>query len=127
MFIIYVADQQASRDFYSAVLEKEPVLDVPGMTEFRLMDGSALGLMPEKGILRLLGDSLPEPAIAHGGLRAEIYLLVADPQQCLVRAVGAGATLLSECQDRNWGDWAGYCLDADGHVLGFGKAVVCAD
>ena len=31
--ILYVADQQQSRDFYSAILQKTPALDVPGMTE----------------------------------------------------------------------------------------------
>ncbi len=120
MFIIYVSDQQASRDFYTKVLGEEPVLDVPGMTEFNLTDGSSFGLMPETGIQRLLGDVLPDPAFATGRLRAEIYLVVDDPQQCLQRAVEAGAQLLSECQDRNWGHCAGYCLDVDGHVLGFG-------
>jgi uncharacterized protein len=120
MFIIYVSDQQASRDFYVTVLGEKPILDVPGMTEFSLTDGSSFGLMPETGIQRLLGDVLPDPAFATGRLRAEIYLVVDDPQQCLQRAVEAGAQLLSECQDRNWGHLAGYCLDGDGHVLGFG-------
>jgi catechol 2,3-dioxygenase-like lactoylglutathione lyase family enzyme len=34
-FILYVADPLVSRTFYTAVLGTEPVLDVPGMTEFR--------------------------------------------------------------------------------------------
>jgi len=121
MFIIYTADQQTSRDFYAEVLGSEPKLDVPGMTEFSLKDGSSLGLMPEAGIQRLLGDALPDPAFASGTLRGEIYLLVDDPEQCLERAIKAGAKPLSQCQARNWGDLAGYCLDQDGYVLGFGK------
>ncbi|MEN8007671.1 MAG: VOC family protein [Candidatus Krumholzibacteriota bacterium] len=123
MFILYVSDQQASRDFYAAILEREPVLDVPGMTEFELLDGSSLGLMPEAGIQKLLGEALPEPAFGDGGLRAEVYLLVDDPRACLRRAVTAGARLLSECAARDWGDLAGYCLDADGYVLGFAAPV----
>jgi len=115
-----VADQQASRDFYRVVLGRDPILDVPGMTEFSLVDGSSFGLMPEAGIKRLLGDALPDLAFAKGQIRSEVYLLVDDPQECLERAVEAGATLLSECQNRGWGDCAGYCLDFDGHVLGFG-------
>ncbi len=114
MFILYVSDQQASRDFYAAVLGREPVLDVPGMTEFSLLDGSSLGLMPEAGIRKLLGET-----DFGGGLRAEVYLLVDDPRECLQRAVADGARLLSECTNRNWGDLAGYCLDADGYVIGF--------
>ena len=58
MFILYVSDQQASRDFFTTVLEREPVLDVPGMTEFNLLDGSSLGLMPETGIQKLLAGAL---------------------------------------------------------------------
>ncbi len=119
MFILYVSDQQASRDFYAAVLGLEPVLDVPGMTEFNLVDGSSLGLMPETGIRKLFGE------VAFGsGLRAEVYLVVDDPRECLARAIAAGARLLSECKAWDWGDLAGYCLDADGYVLGFAAPVV---
>ena len=118
MFILYVADQQDARDFYAAVLGREPELDVPGMTEFKLVDGSSLGLMPETGIRKLLGETA-----FGGGLRAEIYLVVDDPQACLQRAVAAGARLLSECTARDWGDLAGYCLDADGYVLGFAAPI----
>ncbi len=46
-FILYVRDQAASARFYGSVLEQEPTLDVPGMTEFRLSAESVLGLMPE--------------------------------------------------------------------------------
>ena len=121
MFILYVSDQQASRDFYAAVLEREPVLDVPGMTEFNLVDGSSLGLMPEAGIRKLLGE-----ATFGGGLRAEVYLVVDDPRECLRRAVTAGAQLLSECTNRDWGDLAGYCLDSNGYVLGFAAPIESA-
>jgi len=118
MFILYVSDQQASRDFYAAVLGLEPVLDVPGMTEFDLLDGSSLGLMPETGIRKLLGE-----ADFGDGLRAEVYLVVDDPRESLAQAIAAGARLLSECKNRDWGDLAGYCLDADGYVLGFAAPI----
>ena len=118
MFILYVSDQQASRDFYAAVLGLEPVLDVPGMTEYNLPGGSSLGLMPETGIRKLFDE------VTFGsGLRAEVYLLVDDPRECLGRAIAAGAQLLSECANRDWGDLAGYCLDADGYVLGFAAPI----
>jgi len=123
MFIIYVSDQQASRNFYTEVLARKPVLDVPGMTEFSLLDGSSFGLMPETGIQKLLGDSLPEPAFASGSLRAELYLSVDDPEAYLKRAVECGAELLSDCTARDWGDVAGYCRDMNGYVLGFGKPI----
>ena len=40
-FIIYVEDQDRSREFYEAVLGAKPIIDVPGMTEFRLTDSSS--------------------------------------------------------------------------------------
>ena len=64
--VFYVSDQVASVAFYRRVLGIEPRLDVPGMCEFKLPGGAILGLMPESGIRRLLGSSLPDPALARG-------------------------------------------------------------
>jgi RimJ/RimL family protein N-acetyltransferase/catechol 2,3-dioxygenase-like lactoylglutathione lyase family enzyme len=116
--ILYVRDQERARAFYEAALGFAPCLHVPGMTEFALPGGARLGLMPEAGIRRLL-PSLPDPALARGGPRAETYLVVASPSEALDRALAAGATALSPVQPRDWGDDAGYCLDPDGHVLAF--------
>ena len=52
-FILYVADQARARDFYRRVLAAEPVLDVPGMTEFDLGEAT-LGLMPAADMEALL-------------------------------------------------------------------------
>ncbi|TVR87573.1 MAG: GNAT family N-acetyltransferase [Trueperaceae bacterium] len=116
--ILYVRDQERSRVFYEAALDVAPRLHVPGMTEFELGRGAVLGLMPEDGIRRLL-PTLPDPALARGGARAELYLLVAAPRERLARALAAGANELSPVLPRDWGDEAGYCLDPDGHVLAF--------
>ena len=35
MLIIYVENQEKARDFYKQVLAMEPLMDVPGMTEFK--------------------------------------------------------------------------------------------
>ena len=113
--ILYVLDQAASRAFYAKTLGMEPRLDVPGMTEFELFGGCVLGLMPERGIKRLLPD-LPAPA---PGAKAEVYLTVADPAAYHARALGAGARELSPLGPRDWGDRAAYSLDPDGHVLAF--------
>ncbi len=95
---------------------------MPGMTEFGLSDTCVLGLMPEAGIKRLLGDRLPDPAIANGTPRAEVYLRVDDPQAFHQRAIEMGAQELSPLEKRSWGDIATYSLDPDGHVLAFAKA-----
>ncbi len=121
LFIFYVADQARARDFYRAVLEIEPTLDVPGMTEFPLGNGALLGLMPAAGIKRLLGENLPDPSLAAGVPRAELYLVVESAQPYVERAVAHGATLVSPLQTRNWGDKVAYCLDRDGHVLAFAE------
>ena len=121
LFVLYVADQERSTSFYSRVLGREPSLCVSGMTEFPLVDGSSLGLMPEAGIKRLLGDALPDPASAAGIPRAELYLLVDDPEAYHARALSAGARELSGLAKRDWGDRVAYCLDPDGHVLAFAE------
>lgn len=118
-FILYVSDQTRSTAFYSAVLGQEPRLHVPGMTEFTLPGGAVLGLMPEAGIERLLGPSLPSPSLGRGVPRAELYLVVAEPATYQARALAAGARELSRLALRSWGHRAGYCLDPDGHVLAF--------
>jgi len=122
--ILYVKDQKRSARFYGAVLNCEPTLDVPGMTEFQINVGCVLGLMPEAGIRRLLGKNLPDPARAYGVPRAEVYLRVSDARQYFIRALEMGAKELSGLEKRDWGDVAGYCLDPDGHVLAFASQIV---
>jgi catechol 2,3-dioxygenase-like lactoylglutathione lyase family enzyme len=122
-FILYVKDQNASTAFYSKVFQQQPHLDVPGMTEFKLFSNTVLGLMPESGIVRLLGKKLPDPSAAWGIPRSELYLLVDDPLSYHQRALGAGAENVSDLAIRDWGHVAAYCLDQDGHVLVFAKAI----
>lgn len=118
-FILYVRDQEASTQFYQSVLNLEPHLHVPGMTEFRLSNECVLGLMPEKGIKRLLGAVIEDPEKTNGIARAEVYLTVDFPSLFLERAIAAGGRLLSSLEPRNWGDTAGYIADPDGHVVAF--------
>lgn len=119
LFVLFVADQAPSARFWAAALGSTPRLDVPGMTEFTLPGGGALGLMPERGIRALLGDALPDPARAAGVPRCELYLRVPDACAAHARALAAGAREISAPAPRDWGDLAGYLLDADGHVLAF--------
>jgi catechol 2,3-dioxygenase-like lactoylglutathione lyase family enzyme len=118
-FILYVADQERSTAFYASVLGIAPRLHVPGMTEFTLPAGGVLGLMPEQGIRSLLGVALPDPSVASGVPRAELYLVLAEPSTFHSRALAAGARELSPMLSRAWGHVAAYSLDPDGHVLAF--------
>ncbi len=116
-------DQARSTAFYSKVLGCIPSLNVPGMTEFTLSENSILGLMPEAGIRRLLGNKLPDPAQSTGIPRSEIYLLVRQPLDYHQRAIEAGAIELSGLEDREWGQRVAYSLDPDGHVLAFAEQI----
>jgi uncharacterized protein len=122
-FILYVRDQARSAAFYADVLQLRPRLDVPGMTEFQLVTGAVLGLMPESAIHRLLGDALPPHDSTRGAPRAELYLLVAGPADYHARAIAHGARELSPLQRRDWGHDAAYSLDLDGNVLAFATPV----
>lgn len=91
------------------------MLDVPGMIQFELCSGCILGLMPRRGAERVLGRSLEGSALP----RQELYLLVEKPESFLQRAVASGGRWVSEGSNRDWGDWAGYVSDPDGHILAF--------
>ena len=114
--ILYVADQETSKTFYEVVLGLQPRLHVPGMTEFELSDDCILGLMPEAGIRQLLRESLPDFSQTP---RAEVYLMVDNPQAYHARALAEGACELSPLQQRDWGHRAAYSYDPDGYVLVF--------
>jgi catechol 2,3-dioxygenase-like lactoylglutathione lyase family enzyme len=114
-FILFVRDQQASRRFYEVVLGVAASLDVPGMTELPLGDGAVLGLMPQTGAQRLLGDA----AAGAERARSELYLLVDDPAAHHARALAAGAVELSPLLARDWGHRAAYATDPDGHIVAF--------
>ena len=116
-FILYVSNQEESKNFYKILLDKEPSLDVPGMTEFLLEENCKLGLMPNTGIAKILGDKIPHPDSGTGIPRCELYLSFENPAEVFQRAVSAGAREISPIQKRNWGDSAGYLSDADRHII----------
>ena len=120
-FILYVTDQEASRRFYESVLAQAPILDVPGMTEFAVCESVTIGLMPERGIRRLLNlnaDGVTDPS----QIRGELYLIGEKPEAYHERALLAGAKELSPMSPRDWGDSVAYSLDPDGYVLAFARS-----
>jgi uncharacterized glyoxalase superfamily protein PhnB len=121
IFILYVESQERSKEFYTEVLQQEPRLNVPGMTEFQLTDHAVLGLMPENGIAKILADHTPHPSKGNGIPRNELYLYVDDPQNYFDRAIKAGGKPVSEFGARDWGDSVAYCADPDGHILAFSR------
>ena len=125
MTILYVKDQALSTTFYKKVLGIDPVLEVPGMTEFALSNGTSIGLMPERGIKNLLGELLPDPALGTGIPRAELYLFATDPEKFHNSVLVAGGVEVSPLAERGWGDKVAYSMDLDGHVLAFARKSTC--
>ncbi len=121
IIILYVADQQRSTTFYEKILSQKPVLNVPGMTEFMLNEHCKLGLMPEKGIAKIICPATKHPELGSGIPRCELYLIVDNPEQSLAQAINAGAKEISKAAPRDWGDTVAYCVDTDGHIVAFAK------
>lgn len=119
--ILYVNDQQASTDFYVKLFRQNPDLNVPGMTEFELAENCKLGLMPNKGIAKILSDKTPNPALGDGIPRCELYLYVDNVELEFENAMRIGAKLISGLKDRDWGDKVCYFADIDGHIIAFAE------
>lgn len=118
-FILYVKDQGASESFYSKILDKKPVLSVPGMTEFLLADHVKLGLMPEKGIAEIIHPSLPHPETGNGIPRCELYLHTENVRDKYEKIKSYGIKIVDELKPRDWGDDVFYFSDSDGNVIAF--------
>lgn len=119
--ILYVNDQQASADFYTKLFRQNPDLNVPGMTEFILAENHKLGLMPNKGIAKILADKTPHPDQGNGIPRCELYFYVKDIELEFENATKIGAKLISEIKDQDWGDRVCYFADIDGHIIAFAE------
>ena len=116
-FILYVSNQEKSRNFYQILLQQKPSLDVSGMTEFTLNDFVKIGLMPNEGIAKIITPKLPHPTSGIGIPRCELYLQVDNIESIFEKAKQAGATEVSPIALRDWGDYVGYISDFDGHII----------
>jgi len=119
-FILYVSNQEKSKFFYSKLLGIKPSLDVSGMTEFQLNTFTKLGLMPEKGISSIL-HNMPNPNLANGIPKCELYILVDDVEKYFEKAILLGAKEINLPSLRDWGDCVGYVSDFDGNIIAFAK------
>lgn len=119
--ILYISNQVLSTQFYKKVLNIEPTLNVPGMTEFTLFDNCKLGLMPENGIAKIITPITPHPKLGSQIPRCEIYLRVNNPEEYIKRALINGAKNVSPLEDRDWNEKVAYVADLDGHILAFAE------
>ncbi len=120
-FILYVSNQNKSCEFYEKLLGIKPILNVPGMTEFKLSENVKLGLMPESGIAKIISNKMPNPHKGNGIPRCELYLNVVNANKYIRRGITLGAAEISNLQNRDWGDTVGYIADPDGHIIAFAE------
>jgi uncharacterized glyoxalase superfamily protein PhnB len=119
--ILYVNDQQASAEFYTKLFRQNPDLNVPGITEFNLAKNCKLGLMPNKGIAKILSGKTPHPEQGNGIPRCELYFIVDNIELEFENATKIGAKLVCEIKDQDWGDRVCYFADIDGHIIAFAE------
>ena len=119
--IFYVNDQEASCKFYQNIFRMPADLNVQGMTEFHLSVNCKIGLMPNKGIAKILVDKIPHPDSGNGIPRCELYLFVENIQLEFDNAIKSGAKLISPIIERDWGDKVCYFSDPDGHIIAFAE------
>lgn len=91
------------------------------MTDFHFSGNCKIGLMPNKGIAKILEDKTPHPDNGNGIPRCELYFYVDDIQLEFENALNCGAKLISPIENRNWGDKACYFSDLDGHIIAFAE------
>jgi lactoylglutathione lyase len=108
---------------YADLFEKQPVLNVPGMTEFELSEHVILGLMPTKSIAKIITPILPDPSRGQGIPRCELYLYIDHIEGVYERSQSLGFKQISPLEDRDWGDRAFYLADIDGHVIAFAEKI----
>ncbi|MCW1147793.1 lactoylglutathione lyase [Flavobacterium lacisediminis] len=116
-FILYVSNQEKSREFYQILLQQKPSLDVLGITEFTINEFVKIGLMPNDGISKIITLKLPHPTSGNGIPRCELYLQVENIETVFEETKKAGAIEISPIALRDWGDYVGYIADFDGHVI----------
>ncbi|NLM44368.1 MAG: VOC family protein [Clostridiales bacterium] len=99
----------------------EPLMDVPGMTEFKLADNMLLGIMPSEGIKNMM-DIKTIKHWKEGEIpKCQIYLPVDEPDDYYNRVVKAGGIGIIEGKSTPWGGYIAYCMDLDGNLLAFAR------
>jgi uncharacterized glyoxalase superfamily protein PhnB len=119
--ILYVENQNISKNFYKNILEINPRLDVPGMTEFEINSGCILGLMPYKNIKVIIPQSFSKFFLDSNIPSCELYIITNEIDRKIKLAIENGAKILSPFEMRNWGHEVVYFSDPDSHILAFAK------
>jgi uncharacterized glyoxalase superfamily protein PhnB len=78
-----------------------------------------LGLLPEKETA--WGELIKQPDEIGGVETQSPYLIVADPDVLYARAKAAGARIIVEIKDEDYGGRGFSCCDLEGHLWNFGS------
>ncbi len=122
-FIIYVEDLDKTKLFYELLFNIKPILDVPGMCEFELPDGSTLGIMPSSSLEKLFGKEFEKQKNRKALPQTEFYFLVDDALPFHKKAIQLGASEIREFAEMDWGDKVAYSINHDGHILAFAEKI----
>lgn len=120
-FIIYVDNLEKTKLFYELLFKINPILDVPGMCEFKLPDGAILGIMPNTSLEKLFGKDYELQKNRKSLPSTEFYFLVDDALLLHKRAIQLGASEIKEFTEMDWGDKVAYSINHDGHILAFAE------
>lgn len=122
-FIIYVDNLDKTKIFYELLFNRKPVLDEPGMCEFKLPDDSTLGIMPNTSLEKLFGKTFEIQKNKKALPQTEFYFLVDNALPFHNKAIQLGATEIRKLSKMDWGDKAAYSINHDGHILAFAERI----
>jgi uncharacterized glyoxalase superfamily protein PhnB len=80
---------------------------------------ASLGSVPEKETA--WGELIKQPDEIGGAETQSPYLVVADPDALYARAKAAGARIIVEIKDEDYGGRGFSCYDLEGHLWNFGS------
>lgn len=108
--------------FYEHVTGWARQVDDDVYVELAAPGGVRLGLYVARAYAANLGSGAPVERAGTMLSRTEIYLVTADLDASLDRAVAAGGRVLSPAAARAWGDVVAYVSDPDGGVCALAAA-----
>jgi uncharacterized protein len=118
-------NRQAAHAFYTALGFKavgELADDgLPEPLQFEISDGLRAMLIPTRGFGWVIGDRKRSPRNTHECLVVIGLATNAAVDKLMRRARGAGAKIVVEAGDQQWG-YAGTFADPDGHLWQVGRA-----
>ena len=77
--------------------------------------------MPNSGIKKIIGNTMPDPASGSGIPRCELYLVNDNAEALFNHAVQCGAKVVDPFSMRSWGQQVGYIADPDGNIIAFAQ------